>query len=102
MSPRPRADTGILYDVLMSDVTQVAFQIYDDELEQLDAVVAQGEFRSRAEVLRTAVREFLTRRREAQIDADLAAGYGATPPGPEDEAWAELSVDGLRAANLDW
>lgn len=61
-----------------------------------------GEFRSRAEVLRTAVNEIPARRREAEIDAELAAGYGAAPSAQEDEAWAELSVEGLKAADLDW
>ncbi|MGQ0779263.1 MAG: hypothetical protein ACT4NY_33425 [Pseudonocardiales bacterium] len=61
-----------------------------------------GEFRSRAEVLRAAVSEMLARRRETKIDAELAAGYGAALPTQEDEAWADLSVEGLKAADLDW
>lgn len=59
------------------------------------------EFHSRAEALRTAVGEMLARRREAKIDAELAAGYGGRPPGQQD-AWAKLSVEGLTAADLDW
>jgi Arc/MetJ-type ribon-helix-helix transcriptional regulator len=85
----------------MSKVTQVAFQIDDETLSQVDALVS-SEFRSRAEVLRTAVREMLARRHEAEIDAELAAGYGVQPPAREDEAWADLSVEGLQAADLDW
>ncbi|MCA1673859.1 MAG: ribbon-helix-helix domain-containing protein [Actinobacteria bacterium] len=85
----------------MSKVTQVAFQIDNETLSQIDALVS-SEFPSRAEVLRTAVREMLARRREAQIDAELATGYGAQPPRREDEAWADLSVEGLQAADLDW
>ncbi len=85
----------------MARVTQVAFQIDNDTLREIDSLVAR-EFRSRADVLRTAVHELLARRREAEIDADLAAGYGVQPPGREDEAWAELSVEGLEAARLDW
>ncbi len=85
----------------MSKVTQVAFQIDNETLSKVDALVS-GEFRSRAEVLRTAVREMLARRHEAEIDAELAAGYGAQPPAHEDDAWAELSVEGLQAADLDW
>lgn len=64
--------------------------------------MARREFRSRAEVLRTAVHEFMARRREVEIDTALAAGYGMQPPGPDAEAWAELSVEGLETADLDW
>lgn len=88
----------------MSKVTQVAFQIDNETLDQVDALVS-SEFRSRAEVLRAAVREMLARRREAEIDADLAAGYGVRPPdqeNQEDKVWADLSVEGLQAADLDW
>lgn len=86
----------------MSVVTQVAFQIDNERLRAIDALVERREFRSRAEVLRTAVREFLARRRDAEIDVQLAAGYGVQPPGVEDEAWAEVSIEGLEAADLDW
>lgn len=86
----------------MSDATQVAFQIDNQRLAEIDELVAEHEFRSRAEALRAAVQEFLAQRREARIDAQLDAGYGARPPGDEEKAWAELSVAGLRAADLDW
>jgi Arc/MetJ-type ribon-helix-helix transcriptional regulator len=85
----------------MAKVTQVAFQIDNETLRLVDALVS-SEFRSRAEALRTAVHEMLARRREAKIDAELAAGYGVQPPAREDEAWADLSVEGLQAADLDW
>ncbi|MGH3870802.1 MAG: hypothetical protein ACRDSR_04680 [Pseudonocardiaceae bacterium] len=85
----------------MSDVTQVAFQIDNEVLLQVDALVT-SQFPSRAAVLRTAVDEMLARRREAAIDAQLAAGYGVSPPAQEEQEWADLSVEGLRAANLDW
>jgi len=85
----------------MSKVTQVAFQIDNETLRDIDALVS-GEFRSRAEVLRAAVSEMLARRREVEIDAELATGYGVAPPAREDEAWADLSLEGLKAADLDW
>ena len=85
----------------MSKVTQVAFQIDNETLGQVDALVS-SEFRSRAEVLRTAVHEMLARRHKAEIDAELAAGYGVRPPAREDEVWADLSVEGLQTADLDW
>ncbi|MEA2219434.1 MAG: hypothetical protein QOJ35_2060 [Solirubrobacteraceae bacterium] len=85
----------------MADVTQIAFQIDNESLRQVDELAA-SEASSRAEVLRTAVREMLRRHREIDLDAQLAAGYAASPQGPEDDAWAALSVEGLRAANLEW
>lgn len=85
----------------MADVTQIAFQLDNESLREVDVLAATASS-SRAEVLRTAVRELLSRHREAAIDAQLAAGYGARPPGSEEAAWAELSIEGLRAADLDW
>ena len=32
----------------------------------------------------------------------LARGYEVTPTGAEEDAWAELSVQGLKAGELDW
>ncbi|MGL4175991.1 MAG: ribbon-helix-helix domain-containing protein [Dermatophilaceae bacterium] len=86
----------------MAQSTQVAFQVDSDRLAEIDELVAGHEFRSRAEALRAAVHEFLTRRREAQIDAQLEAGYEARPQGAPESAWAEISVEGLRTADLDW
>jgi Arc/MetJ-type ribon-helix-helix transcriptional regulator len=86
----------------MSDVTQVAFQLGDDRLAELDDLVRQHEFASRAEALRAAVTEFLGRRRQLKIDAALAAGYGVTRPEPGEDRWADLSVEGLRSADLAW
>ncbi|MGI8728886.1 MAG: ribbon-helix-helix protein, CopG family [Solirubrobacteraceae bacterium] len=85
----------------MGKTTQVAFQIDDRSLRGIDELAA-GQASSRAAVLRTAVHELLAAQREASIDAQLAAGYGAQPPGAEDEAWTESSLEGLRAADLDW
>ena len=90
-----------MYDFLMGDVTQVAFQIDKESLREIDEIAAAASS-SRAHVLRTAVRGLLMARRDVRIDAQLVAGYAALPPGPEIDAWAESSVDGLRAADLDW
>jgi len=85
----------------MGKTTQVAFQIDDRSLRRIDEIAA-GQAISRAAVLRTAVHELLAAQREASIDAQLAAGYGAQPLGAEDAAWTEASLEGLRAADLDW
>lgn len=86
----------------MADVTQVAFQLDNVQLAEIDELVADREFRSRAEALRAVVAEFLHRRREERIDAQLEAGYRAHPQGAEEDAWAEVSIRGLKAADLDW
>lgn len=86
----------------MSDSTQVAFQMDNQRLAAIDDLVARHVYRSRAEALRAAVTEFVARRREAQIDAQLAAGYGLRPPGAEEDAWADASAAGLASADLEW
>ncbi|MEJ7798669.1 MAG: ribbon-helix-helix protein, CopG family, partial [Solirubrobacteraceae bacterium] len=96
-----RSVDGVVYGVPMADVTQIAFQLDNDSLREVDALAA-AESASRAEVLRTAVHAMLRRHREAAIDEQLEAGYGADPPGPEVDEWAQSSIDGLRAAELDW
>jgi len=90
-----------MYDNAMGYVTQVGFQLDDESLAALDALASRDSI-SRAEILRTAVRDFLARRREDDIDARLAAGYRDVPAGGEEAQLAELSLDGLRAAQLDW
>ncbi len=90
-----------MYCESMADVTQIAFQLDNESLREVDAVAAAASS-SRAAVLRTAIHELLRGRREAAIDAQLAAGYGAQPPEPEFDAWAELSIEGLRDADLEW
>lgn len=85
----------------MGKSTQIAFQLDDESLREVDGLTG-GEFASRAQVIRTAVHEWLAHRREAKVDAALAAGYGAEPAGVEVDAWADLSVEGLAAGKLDW
>ncbi|MGL4744174.1 MAG: ribbon-helix-helix domain-containing protein [Dermatophilaceae bacterium] len=86
----------------MSKSTQVAFQVSSARLAEIDELVAGHEFRSRAEALRAAVQEFLARRHEARVDAQLESGYRAHPQGAAEHDWAEISIEGLRTADLDW
>jgi len=85
----------------MANVTQVAFQLDNESLRKIDELAA-AQSSSRAQVLRSAVSTLLTAHREAAIDSQLAAGYGAKPAGAEEEGWADASLDGLQAADLDW
>lgn len=90
-----------LYDVVMDNVKQIAFQIDVKSLAEIDALTPVA-YSSRAEVLRVAVHDWLSRRREEATDAALAKGYGIVPQSTEEDAWAEQSLEGLKASNLDW
>jgi Arc/MetJ-type ribon-helix-helix transcriptional regulator len=80
---------------------QVAFQLPEQDLEAIDALVPES-FPSRAEALRRAVRMWLRQIEEGRIDAALAAGYGLIPPGGDEKAWSEISQASLAAAELEW
>jgi len=96
-----RSPLDILYDDVMGNIKQVAFQIDTESLAAIDALTP-SEFSSRAEVIRVAVHEWLARRREDAVDAALAKGYGNVPQGEEEDSWASRSLEGLEASNLDW
>ncbi|CAN5254873.1 hypothetical protein BH20ACT5_BH20ACT5_03730 [soil metagenome] len=85
----------------MAGSTQIAFQIDDVTLAEIDAMVADR-YRSRAEVIRLAVHAWLAARHEEQVEERLALGYQVVPAGTAEDEWAELSVEGLKAADLDW
>lgn len=80
---------------------QVAFQLPDEDLEAIDALVPE-QFSSRAEALRMAVRLWLKQIEEQRIDAALAAGYELLAPGDAEKEWAEISAEALAGAHLDW
>jgi len=90
-----------LYDDVMENVKQVAFQIDTKSLAEIDALTP-SEFSSRAEVIRVAVHDWLARRRAEAVDAALARGYGVSPQGDVEDAWAGRSMEGLESSNLDW
>ncbi|HVL52034.1 MAG TPA: ribbon-helix-helix protein, CopG family [Actinomycetota bacterium] len=85
----------------MENVKQVAFQIDTKSLAEIDALTP-SEFSSRAEVIRVAVHDWLARRRAEAVDAALARGYGVSPQGDVEDAWAGRSMEGLESSNLDW
>lgn len=80
---------------------QVAFQLSEQDLEAIDALIPD-EFPSRAEALRRAVGMWLRQIEEERIDAALAAGYQLIPPGADEKAWSEISQASLAAADLEW
>ncbi|MGI8426645.1 MAG: hypothetical protein ACR2FO_05640 [Actinomycetota bacterium] len=85
----------------MGKVKQVAFQIDIDALNEIDALKGE-DFSSRAEVIRVAVDDWLARRRAKGVDEALAKGYRDAPPTAEENTWADLSLEGLEDAKLDW
>lgn len=86
---------------MMDPVTQVAFQLPDEDLQAIDKMVPD-QFPSRAEALRRAVKLWLKHIEEQRIDAALTAGYDLIPPKAEERDWAEASVEALAGAHLDW
>lgn len=85
----------------MGSVKQIAFQIDNESLREIDALTP-SEFPSRAEVIRVAVHDWLARRRAEAVDAALAKGYGVSPQGVEEDLWANRSLEGFEASNLEW
>lgn len=92
---------GSMYDQSMGKSKQIAFQIDIDSLNAVDALKG-AEFSSRAEIIRVAVEDWLARRRAKLLDEALEKGYRANPQTDESNAWADLSVEGLEDAKLDW
>jgi Arc/MetJ-type ribon-helix-helix transcriptional regulator len=86
---------------MIGTMTQVAFQLPDDDLAAIDALIP-SEYPSRAAVLRAAVAEWLRQIEERRIDAALAAGYRLLPPGEEEDEWAGISVEAVNRAALEW
>ena len=74
--------------------TQTLIQLTDDLLEELDAYrVREG--RSRSEVVREAIEQYLAGDREAEIDRLLVEAYTRRPP---DDVWGEQAARRLIAA----
>ena len=86
----------------MSNNIQIAFQLDRDDLDRLDELVPDR-FPSRAAALRAAVHDWLSRRRQAEIDSSLERGYADVP---EDIAMtqglATSARQALTGSDLDW
>jgi Arc/MetJ-type ribon-helix-helix transcriptional regulator len=63
-----------------------------DRVERVDALVASGSYATRAEVVRMAIDELLSREEEQAIDRAIVEGYTRIPSTPEEDAWAEWSA----------
>jgi metal-responsive CopG/Arc/MetJ family transcriptional regulator len=74
---------------------QTLVQFTDDLLERLDAHRSREGGRSRSEVVRDAVEQYLAADREAEIDRLLVEAYTRQPP---EDVWAEQAAKHLIAA----
>lgn len=69
----------------------ITVRMSPDRVERVDALVASGAYRTRAEVVREAVDQLLRREEEAAIDRAIVEGYSRVPQ----------TDDELRSADLD-
>lgn len=79
----------------MSTRTQTLVQLSEDLLTQLDARRAR-EGRSRSELIREAIQQYLRDDRQAAIDQAIVDGYTRIPP--DDELGAEWAAKTLITA----
>lgn len=79
-------------------MSQIAVRLSERELQELDSVVASGEYRTRAEAVRAGIRLLGREAREERILAAYRRAYSATPL-TEDEAQT-LDAAAALAADL--
>ncbi len=60
-------------------MSQIAVRLSDGELHQLDSVVKDGGFRTRAEAVRAGIRMLSRKTREERIATSYARAYSAIP-----------------------
>lgn len=76
--------------------TQIAIRIPDEELRALDDAVEAGEFGSRAEGMRAALRGLLRERREREVARQYREAYAGQPAEEAvGEAGAELLAEAI-------
>jgi Arc/MetJ-type ribon-helix-helix transcriptional regulator len=75
----------------------ITIRMPHDHVARLDALVASGEYSTRAEVVRAAVVALLRREEEAAIDRAIVEGYTRIPQTAEELVSAELDlIDSIR------
>lgn len=80
------------YHLGMAFGTQVAARLPDDDIEGIDALVAEGVFESRAEAIRVAVERLLEAERQRRIGDAIVDGYRRIPETDEELAIAEANT----------
>ncbi len=81
--------------------TQTLVQLTDELLVHLDARAAR-EGRSRSELIRAAITDYLGVDREAELDRLIVEGYTRQPQTDEEVAWADLGMRTLHAGVEPW
>ena len=78
---------------------QIAVTIEDEQVAALDRLVV-GRFRSRAEIVRVAVGEYLIRHRSELIDEQYERAYAEQPTTDDELDWAAAGGD--EWDDLEW
>jgi Arc/MetJ-type ribon-helix-helix transcriptional regulator len=71
---------------------QIAVRIPDELAKDLDELVARGKFDTRAEAIRSAIRELVETERRREIGDRIAEGYRRLPQTDEEVAVAEAAA----------
>ncbi len=72
-------------------MTTLAVRVPDTLLDRLDALVADGRYANRTEVVRTALDRLMADERRHEIDQAIVEGYARRPADPPDTLTRELA-----------
>jgi Arc/MetJ-type ribon-helix-helix transcriptional regulator len=78
-------------------VPQLVTRIDDETAAAIDALVDDGEFASRSEVVRAGILRLVDERRRRAIGEEIIAGYQRTPDTAEELARAEANARAMIA-----
>jgi Arc/MetJ-type ribon-helix-helix transcriptional regulator len=78
-------------------VPQLVTRIDDETAAAIDALVDDGEFASRSDVVRAGILRLVDERRRRAIGQEIIAGYQRTPDTPEELARAEANARAMIA-----
>lgn len=95
-APVPWRDTACYTDCMTS--VQIPTRFRDEELADLDAMVADGVAKSRSQVIRLAVEQLVDTHRRRKIGESMAAAYLATPQSDDDNVWAVANAIAMTEA----
>ena len=71
---------------------QIAVRLEQSQLATLDSLIAEGEFASRADAVRSGVAAVIAATESRRIDDAIRAGYERYPPSAADLTAAERSL----------
>jgi Arc/MetJ-type ribon-helix-helix transcriptional regulator len=76
---------------------QLVVKVDDRVVAAIDELVAEGEFDSRSDVVRSSLTAFLDERRRAAVGAQILAGYERAPETADELARAEAMARSMIA-----